>query len=278
MIVTDEQRRWWFANHPEYSSSRTGQRKKSASGNGDDKSDKLSPEEVDAGVDERLKYERDDFQIFLLNEIKFWFGTEFESKSPAEKHALLSDEDEPEEGQEDPGSTRLRDQKLAYLDDPQSQVTDDVARSGDKKAEEKVTFWDAVVIGIDNTFQDWERWFGFSLGLASPSRALARNLEKAGKPRPDGHSAHRIVAADDWRATEARRILDSFGIKINDAVNGVWLPYRAPGAKGVRHASLHTNKYYKEVEKLLRKATTGEGAVQALERIGHRLSEGKFPK
>jgi len=184
MIETDEQRRWWFATHPEYSWSRTGQKSESESREESDDSDKLSPEAVDAGVDERLKYERDDFQIFLLNEIKFWFGTEFQSKSPAEKDALLWGEDELEEGQEEPGSTRLRDQKLAYLDDPQSQVTNDASISGDKKAKEEVTFWDAVVIGIDNTFQDWERWFGFSFGLASPSRTLARNLEKAGKPRP----------------------------------------------------------------------------------------------
>ena len=91
MIETEKQRRWWFATHPEYSSRRTG-----AGGreHDEDDADKVRPEDVDAYVDEALKYQRDSTIIELLKLIKFWFGTEFESKTPAEQHALLWGDEE----------------------------------------------------------------------------------------------------------------------------------------------------------------------------------------
>ena len=46
MIDNDKQRRWWFANHPEYSSSYTGA-KQQAKHAEDDQGDKVSPQEVD---------------------------------------------------------------------------------------------------------------------------------------------------------------------------------------------------------------------------------------
>jgi A nuclease family of the HNH/ENDO VII superfamily with conserved AHH len=90
LLETEKQRRWWFATHPEFSSHRSG-----VAGGGDDDqgSDKVPPEDVDAYVDEALKYQADSRIIELLKLIKFWFGTEFESKTPAEKHALLWGDD-----------------------------------------------------------------------------------------------------------------------------------------------------------------------------------------
>ncbi len=91
LIETEKQRRWWFATHPEYSSRRPG-----AGGreHDEDDADKVRPEDVDAYVDEALKYQRDSTVIELLKLIKFWFGTEFESKTPAEQHALLWGDEE----------------------------------------------------------------------------------------------------------------------------------------------------------------------------------------
>jgi hypothetical protein len=86
-MMSEQQRRWWFATHPEYSSG--SKRKKPEPVHEDDDSDKMSPEEVDAWANEALKYERDPFQIVLLTQAKYWFGTEFSSKSPEERHALL---------------------------------------------------------------------------------------------------------------------------------------------------------------------------------------------
>ncbi len=45
MIETEDQRRWWFATHPEYSSSRRGTRNEGG----------VDPQEVDRYMDEALK-------------------------------------------------------------------------------------------------------------------------------------------------------------------------------------------------------------------------------
>ncbi len=91
MIVTEQQRRWWFATHPEYSWSRERTRSHghSEEGHEDEEAGKLSPEYVDASVDEALRYERDDVGIALLESVKHWFGTEFASKTPEEQYELL---------------------------------------------------------------------------------------------------------------------------------------------------------------------------------------------
>ena len=71
MIETEEQRRWWFATHPEYSWSRRGIR----GGSGRENDDKVDPKEVDAYVDEALKYETGPVAD-LLKSVKRNFGTE----------------------------------------------------------------------------------------------------------------------------------------------------------------------------------------------------------
>ncbi len=72
MIKTEEQRRWWFATHPEYSGSHRGIKARSKD-RGDD--DKASPEEVDKYVDEALPHARGPFADFLKS-LKRNFGTQ----------------------------------------------------------------------------------------------------------------------------------------------------------------------------------------------------------
>jgi hypothetical protein len=74
MLENEKQRRWWFANHPEYSSSRKG-RRKYANSEGDDSQEKVTPESVDAYVDEALKYVRGTVAA-LLKSFKRNFGTQ----------------------------------------------------------------------------------------------------------------------------------------------------------------------------------------------------------
>ena len=74
MIETEQQRRWWFATHPEYSHSHNGKGNRKQ-GNQDDHSDRVGPEQVDAYVNDRLKYERDKTAIDLLNLEKQLFGS-----------------------------------------------------------------------------------------------------------------------------------------------------------------------------------------------------------
>lgn len=94
--------------------------------------------------------------------------------------------------------------------------------------------------------------------IAPSSRMLGRALEAAGHARPPGSAAHHIVAGGAQRAAPARAVLDRFGIGINDAANGAFLP------SGV-HARIHTNAYYDAVNGALSQATTRQEALQVLD-------------
>lgn len=57
------------------------------------------------------------------------------------------------------------------------------------------------------------------------SQRLGKNLRLAGKPRPDEKcQAHAIVAGADPSAGEMRGMLAVMGMRVDDPVNGVWLP------------------------------------------------------
>lgn len=85
MIETEEQRRWWFATHPECSSSRRGIRGDSER----EDEDKVDPKEVDAYVDEALKYETG-FVADLLISVKRNFGTEADSQKRGQNQGMLA--------------------------------------------------------------------------------------------------------------------------------------------------------------------------------------------
>src|SRR5208283_2431740 len=72
VIETEKQRRWWFATHPEFSSSLPGARGGELD---EDDTEKVRPEDVDAYVDEALKYESGPVAD-LLKSVKRNFGTE----------------------------------------------------------------------------------------------------------------------------------------------------------------------------------------------------------
>jgi len=70
---------------------------------------------------------------------------------------------------------------------------------------------------------------------AKPSSdALGKALEQAGEVRPPNSDAHHIAAGKKKVAEPARKILEQYGIGINDAENGVFLPAE-------QHGRLHTN-------------------------------------
>ena len=81
MIETEQQRRWWFATHPEYSSCRTGDGHRGGGEDDDEESSRMPPEAIDAWADERLQYEKSAAGVALIEAVKFWRGTEFASKS-----------------------------------------------------------------------------------------------------------------------------------------------------------------------------------------------------
>ncbi len=116
--------------------------------------------------------------------------------------------------------------------------------------------------------------------LTKPSaRALARALVAAGHTRPRGAAAHHIVAGSAKRAQRARRILKKFGIGINDAVNGVFLPAtrKAPNPTGAAvHSTLHTKKYFDLVNDSLADLRTRAEVEAMLQNIGRMLLSGGF--
>lgn len=75
MIQTEEQRRWWFATHPEYSH---GRNQTKAGEGGKTHQNKIDPREVDKYVDRALNYEKGPVAD-LLRIVKKNFGTEGDS-------------------------------------------------------------------------------------------------------------------------------------------------------------------------------------------------------
>jgi ABC-type transporter Mla subunit MlaD len=113
--------------------------------------------------------------------------------------------------------------------------------------------------------------------VAPSSRALGRALEAAGHVRPPGSAAHHIVAGNAEKAAPARAVLDRFGIDINEAANGVFLPASrtAPNAAGSAvHSTLHADEYYQMVNEALSQATTRQEALQVLDALRQGLLSG----
>jgi hypothetical protein len=72
-------------------------------------------------------------------------------------------------------------------------------------------------------------------------------------------------------------VLQRFGIGINDAMNGVFLPANrvAPNAAGAAaHPPLHTKQYYQTVNQMLDAATTRAEVEAALNAIRQALLSG----
>ena len=90
-------------------------------------------------------------------------------------------------------------------------------------------------------------------------------------------AAHHIVAGVAPAAQTARDILDHFGIDINSAANGVFLPAssKSPNPTGAAvHSTLHTGEYYTTVNNMLSQATSAEDAIAILQAIASDLKSG----
>ena len=138
----------------------------------------------------------------------------------------------------------------------------------------------ARLSGQDKLLQDaWKDHREVAQGRAS-SPALARALEASGVSRPAGYAAHHIVAGRDEPAAFARIVLQKFGICINDAENGVFLPANRATqviAGETIHSTLHSNKYYEAVNDAIETAKTKQQAIDILARIRRALQAGDYP-
>ncbi|MFG0312568.1 MAG: AHH domain-containing protein, partial [Phycisphaerales bacterium] len=100
--------------------------------------------------------------------------------------------------------------------------------------------------------------------IVGSSRLLRRGLLAAGEVAEHGDEAHHIVASGARGAAGARGILADFGININDAANGAFLPASF-------HRRMHTASYYQEVTERLSAAGTREEAIDILKTLGDEL-------
>ena len=114
--------------------------------------------------------------------------------------------------------------------------------------------------------------------LSTPSsKVLRQNLIDAGVEVPDyPNAAHHIVAGNSAKAEEARAILQKFGIDINDAVNGVFLPTVKDTVDSAYHPSLHTDQYYRKVTEMLSQAQSKDDVIDILSDIAEQLKNGTF--
>ena len=153
------------------------------------------------------------------------------------------------------------------------EVTNNVKDVG-KKVPSKVK--DDVKIESGNSGEKVKRKDLDSLSPPS-SKVLRQNMIHARGSVPDyPNAAHHIVAGNSPKAAEARAVLQKYGIDINDAVNGIFLPTVKDVAEGAYHPSLHTNAYYDKINKVLSKATTKDDVLDILDFIGDELSSGTF--
>jgi len=106
-------------------------------------------------------------------------------------------------------------------------------------------------------------------------------MVKAGIDRPAGTAAHHIVPAGvkKFRSAEkARAILSKFGIRVENAANGVYLPSRFDEAvRAAYHGTLHSKRYFDEVLRRLQLARSEEDALVILNKIRKELLAGTFP-
>ena len=109
------------------------------------------------------------------------------------------------------------------------------------------------------------------------SRVLRNNLISAGVKAPNyKNTVHHIVAGKSQYAEESRKILAKYGIGINDAANGVFLPTVKGVSDAAYHPGLHTKAYYERVNELLRSANSKEEVLQVLAEISRQLASGTF--
>ena len=157
---------------------------------------------------------------------------------------------------------------------------------GKSKAKEYVKYDDGGKTSTTPTPYTKEQLKSDAKRSGNHSRTLGGNLEKAGFVRPDHVCAHHIVARAEPDALPSRDLLYGWGIGINDADNGVFLPrYKDVKVEDLpmatHHGTLHKSLVYcARVHRRLTNLPDGatqEMARKALGRMREEMTQGIFP-
>ena len=109
------------------------------------------------------------------------------------------------------------------------------------------------------------------------SKFLEKNMISMGMTKPNYKcAAHHIVAGGSQKSKEARAILRKYGVGINDAANGVYLPIAKNVSNATYHPSMHSDVYYYEVSSRLKQAKSKEDVLSILKEISNELENGEF--
>lgn len=132
---------------------------------------------------------------------------------------------------------------------------------------------EAIDVSTEFPFENIQTWDDY-LNVKQNSVELAQNMANAQMgTRQPGEAAHHIVPATAPGASQARAILDSYGITINDAENGVYLPTKngvlaanknGEAVSGITHNGMHPGDYVNNVNQQIIDANKlgGEIAVR----------------
>lgn len=121
------------------------------------------------------------------------------------------------------------------------------------------------------------------------SSRLGKMMACAGEPRPSNRcDAHAIISGAHNRAAQLRAILAWCKRRIDDPVNGCWLPrseadkpHMPPHLrKAVAHNRIHRNEYFIWLNGLIRPATVknDDDLVRILRMVKTRLQSSAIPK
>lgn len=130
-----------------------------------------------------------------------------------------------------------------------------------------------------------QRLFEDARRTGNHRRTLARNLDaQSGLPRPEHACAHHIVAGQDKRAKDSRDVIFKWGVGINDADNGVYLPrfknVPVPSMPDAPiHGPIHTDRYHGAValRLIFEEPQEAEACRGILRDIKEELIDGSFP-
>nr|WP_283777759.1 AHH domain-containing protein [Sansalvadorimonas sp. 2012CJ34-2] len=116
------------------------------------------------------------------------------------------------------------------------------------------------------------------------SSLLGKHLRAVDAARPhDDFEAHHIVVGGSKRAKRARKLLANLGIRIDDPLNGAWLPNFKRNVphpsmpEAYAHRPIHTKCYYLNIENILTQTMNRKQAHWVLNKIAGQLQSGVFP-
>lgn len=218
-----------------------------------------------------------DIQADYLSELNIP-AEEWTSLSPGEKNALLETID-----------ARFREMGLDYSRIDTEGVFDSHIKEAyeQKKSLEKIEPSEQYVsiAQYERFCKDPEAASTLNLGQPKSADVLRENMYKVQEYNGvrnynierSNSRAHHIVG-NNPSTLEAEKILDKYGIDINDPMNGVFLPSDVESPlKGVIHEGRHLDSYHDYVTNELKKATSRDDCLDILQSIKEDLINGDLP-